>query len=262
MNDEAPSRHPGLQSRATLVVPCYNEAGRLNVDAFVRFIGAGGARFVFVDDGSRDETLRVLESIAATSPANVRVLTCAQNAGKGEAVRRGLLAALESETPYVGFWDADLATPLDALPGFVDRMDRSPEVEAVIGARVKLLGRSIERRAARHYFGRVFATFASLSLQIPVYDTQCGAKLFRSGPSLRQALATPFSSRWVFDVELLARLGLRGGRYDGSRLLTAVVEHPLQEWRDVGESKLKGTDFVRAAFDLWRIYRFVRRGQP
>jgi glycosyltransferase involved in cell wall biosynthesis len=245
--------------RTAIVVPCYNEAQRLDVAAFERFAASGGASLVLVNDGSTDATLDVLRRIAGTA-SDVTIVDVQPNAGKGEAVRRGLLDALARGHDLVGYWDADLATPFDAVGGFVERLESNPRLEVVIGSRVRLLGRTIERRAVRHYTGRVFATAVSLALGLPVYDTQCGAKLFRATPALERALATPFLSRWIFDVELLARLGSRDGRYSVEHLLAAVYELPLVEWRDVGGSKLRMEDFPTAALDLLRIYTtYIRR---
>jgi hypothetical protein len=96
-----------------------------------------------------------------------------------------------------------------------------------------------------------------------VYDTQCGAKLFRASPQLKQALAKPFMSKWVFDVELLARLGATDGRYVAARLFDTVYEYPLPEWRDVAGSKLRMSDFAKSAVDLLKIYRaYVSRTNP
>ena len=160
----------------------------------------------------------------------------------------------------MGFWDADLATPLDELPRFAAVLDERPEIELVLGSRVRLLGRRIERRAVRHYLGRVFATGASMTLGLAVYDTQCGAKLFRSTPRLRALLAEPFLTSWVFDVEILARFvrSLRGE----TRLTAAerIYELPLRRWTDVPGSKVKPWDFVRSGVELLRIWNaYVRR---
>lgn len=238
-----------------IVVPCYNEAARLDPSAFDRFARTGIARMVLVNDGSTDSTLALVRDIAARNADAITVLDLDRNGGKAEAVRRGMLEAIAMDMDRVGFWDADLATPFDAVSGFVDCMMSSPGLDAVIGSRVRLLGRHIDRRAIRHYTGRAFATAVSLTLRLPVYDTQCGAKLFRVTPTLERALATPFRSKWIFDVELLARLGQVDGRYAPDRLLGGVYEYPLLEWRDVAGTKLRAGDFLAAAVDLLRIYR-------
>ena len=95
------------------------------------------------------------------------------------------------------------ATPHDEIPRFIETLDAHPGIEALFGARVQLLGRTIERRASRHYLGRVSATAISLVLGLAIYDTQCGAKLFRASVACKALFAEPFHSRWLFDVEII-----------------------------------------------------------
>jgi dolichyl-phosphate beta-glucosyltransferase len=239
-----------------IVVPCYNEEQRLDVERF-RALSARepGIGFLFVDDGSTDGTYERLRELAATAPTAIRVLKLEFNAGKGEAVRRGILTAWESAPRFIGYWDADLATPLEAIASFREALQLRPDLEMVVGSRVQLLGHSIVRKTWRHYTGRVFATFASLILDLEVYDTQCGAKLFRTSERMKTVFECPFTTRWVFDVEILARLAQVNA---GSALLPVrdvVLEFPLMQWCDVTGSKLRYRDFLRAGLDLLRIYR-------
>jgi glycosyltransferase involved in cell wall biosynthesis len=235
----------------TLVIPCYNEERRLDLDAFRTFDGGGDrVGFLFVDDGSRDGTKQLLQS------NRFDVLSLDRNVGKAEAVRRGIVAAMERGAEVTGFWDADLATPLAELPQFLEILKERPEIEMVYGARVRLLGRNISRHEGRHYFGRVGATLISKTLGLAVYDTQCGAKLFRVNDTMRQVFAKPFLSRWIFDVEIIARVVRLRGR-DGAA--HTIYELPLCVWKDVKGSKLRSTDFLRALRDLWRIRRAYKR---
>ena len=185
------------------MVPCYNEELRLREEAFLSYLraSAGAVRIIFVDDGSTDGSVALLERIVARSAGAAELLPLGVNQGKAEAVRRGMLHALES-CPYtiVGFWDSDLATPLSAVAQLEATLAERPALQMVFGARVALLGRRIHRSMKRHYAGRVFATLTSLVLDMPIYDTQCGAKLFRATPALRTVLTQPFLTRWVFDV--------------------------------------------------------------
>ncbi|HYC59593.1 MAG TPA: glycosyltransferase [Thermoanaerobaculia bacterium] len=239
-----------------LVVPCFNEEHRLPVEA-LRNVAIDGVRLeiLLVDDGSSDGTFRLLESLHAADPTRFSVLRLERNSGKAEAVRRGVLAALDRHPDLVGFWDADLATPLTEIPGFLDVFATRPDIQMVFAARVRLLGRSISRNPARHYFGRVGATLISSSLGLAVYDTQCGAKLFRASDPIRELFATPFLSRWIFDVEIIARLVKQRGRDAAAR---AIYELPITTWHDVKGSKVRSTDFFRALKDLGRIRRAYR----
>ncbi len=247
----------GLETTA-IVMPCFNEASRLDPDALVSFARErDGIELILVDDGSTDETAAIIEATAGRLPESIRTLALDGNHGKAEAVRRGFLDVLDRGTGLVGFWDADLATPLSDIDDFRCRMTENPELEIVMGSRVKLMGTRIERSELRHYFGRVAATAVSSILGIPVYDTQCGAKLFRGGTSLRALFAEPFLTRWAFDVEILARWLIHRG--DDAEPNRAILEVPLQRWLDVPGSKLRAGDFIRAPLDIWRIRRRYRR---
>lgn len=123
------------------------------------------------------------------------------------------------------------------------------------GSRVKRLGIRLERSGLRHYVGRVFATEASMLLGLPVYDTQCGAKLFKSSLA-QEVFREPFQSRWFFDVEIFFRLLAVLGR---ARVEREIIEVPLDSWIEKGSTKVGWTDFLRAPFELLRIYWFYRK---
>jgi len=240
-----------------VIIPCFDEELRLDVAALRSL--AESLPLLLVDDGSTDGTLEILRGLADDAPA-IEVLALPRNVGKAEAVRQGLLAAISTGAGVVAYYDADLSTPPEELVRLVETLTDGDGLEVVMAARVALLGRHIERRAHRHYLGRVFATFASLSLDLPVYDTQCGAKVLRVTPALEAALASPFRSRWAFDVELLGRM-----LYPGANIAAvpadAIVEVPLRAWHDTAGSKLGPAAMGRAAVELAVIARETRRTQ-
>jgi len=244
-----------------LVIPCFNEAARLDLPAFTSWLRSpGNDRLLFVDDGSTDTTASLLEGLVDAFPQRCSLLQLSANVGKAEAVRAGLRLALAQQASVVGYWDADLATPLTAVQDLLRVLEDSA-VEVVTGARVALVGRRIKRSLRRHYLGRVFATLAANILDLPVYDTQCGAKLFRATPHLAAVLSQPFRCRWTFDVELLARFMLlkRG------LLSQSMVEVPLHQWTDVAGSKLGVSGIARMALELVDVaitYRLRRDFAP
>ena len=247
-------------TRCVVVVPCYNEAARLQPLLFSEFLAEEQqVDFLFVNDGSTDATLDVLDTLWKKHPDRIRVLDKQPNGGKAEAVRSGMLAAIALEGVAVtGFWDADLATPLNVIPQLLTRLIEDPDLEMIFGSRVRLLGHFIHRRALRHYLGRMFATAVSIILALPIYDTQCGAKLFRVTPVLKSILASPFQSRWIFDVEIIARFMALHNK-DASFADRAIYENPLPRWEDVAGSKVGPLDFFIALYELIKIRRTFRR---
>ena len=237
---------------STIVIPCFNEARRLPAEQVHALGQVPGVRLLLVDDGSTDGTSLVLERICRTMPGRARVLRLDRNQGKAEAVRLGLMQALDAGSDFVAYLDADFATPGDEMVRLLGLLQEG-RAQVALGSRVALLGARIERKASRHYLGRFFATFASIVLKLPVYDTQCGAKAFRASLALSRALEEPFHARWAFDVELIGRLLANGV---ASR---DFVEVPLRRWMDVGGSRLRPVHFPILGWELVRIFFALTR---
>lgn len=234
--------------KTCLIVPCYNEEKRLDVQAFLKLCD-DDLIFVFVDDGSRDATASLLRPYTS---ANWHVLSLCENQGKSEAVRQGALYIKEYEidkrVSWIGFWDSDLSVPLHEVANFYKYLKVFDiDADCIIGSRIQRMGSEILRSPIRHYLGRCFSTFVSFLFGIQFYDTQCGAKLFKRG-LLDICFDKPFVSDWIFDVELLIRLR----EYQ-------VVEYPLQEWREKPGSKI---NFLKVGFtvlyDLMRMRKRLR----
>jgi len=236
----------------TLVVPCYNEAQRLPLDDFARFLEAHPrVRICFVDDGSRDGTRGMLETFCARFPTSTELVVLPENKGKAEAVRAGMMKSGGSillpcgdknTSQFTGFWDADLATPLETSLCFLDVLEKEEQISCVIGSRSPRLGAKVERKPLRHFVGNAVAFVIRRYLGIPIYDTQCGAKIFRRDEAAK-LFTEPFVSRWLFDVEIFKRMT------NSSR----VREVPLSEWRDVEGSKLKFYHGAKIMLELARI---------
>ncbi len=222
--------------KVVIVIPCYNEEHRLNTEEFRDFAAEHPEiSLLFVDDGSSDGTWSVLSTLCNRNLPNLQQLRLNCNQGKAEAVRQGLIAALKDEPDFVGFWDADLATPLEPIIDFVSEMTQREDLLMVTGCRLVRLGARVRRRNLRHYLGRVFATIVSNHLKLPVYDSQCGAKVLRA-KAAEVVVEKPFSSKWFFDVEIFKRLIKEYGR---DRVSSSVLEFPLIQWLETPGSKLK-----------------------
>lgn len=248
-----------LSPTCCIVVPCFNEALRLRGEEFLGFARthAERAQILFVNDGSTDNTAALLDSLAAQAPSQIAVLHLEKNHGKAEAVRVALLQEISKGAGVVGYLDADLATPLSEIWRLFEVLNQR-QLDVAIGSRVALQGYDIERNAARHYAGRVFATLASAILRWRIYDTQCGAKLFRTTPALSAALSDKFISRWGFDIELLGRLvvGVPG---IAPTPKGKIAEMPLETWHDVPGSKIHPLAMVNTVRQLARIDQDLRR---
>jgi len=230
--------------KTVIIVPCYNEENRLELSRFTDFAGQHGeVSFLFVDDGSSDNTLALLQSVRHPQ---ISVLALAVNGGKAEAVRFGMRHALQSDADWIGFWDADLATSLEELLTFAPKI--RPGMLMITGCRLVRLGADIKRNFVRHLVSRLFATVISWHLKLPVYDSQCGAKLLQK-EAVEVISRRAFVSRWFFDVEILKRLT---GHYGRDRICRDVEESTLRSWQEIGDSKVR---YTRCIIDLFKVLR-------
>jgi len=240
--------------KTAIIIPCYNEETRLGPDLFLAFLKTSPeVNFFFINDGSKDKTLDILKKMPKKS-SQCHVVDLQENHGKAFAVYSGFNTAFKADYEYIGFWDADLATPLNMIPKFCKRLD-SGAFNSVFGCRIQRLGSNIKRKTFRHYQGRFFATMVSHILKLHVYDTQCGAKIFRNTKDLKEAFSDTFKTKWVFDVELIARLQ-KISKTRKVNFEETVYEYPLEEWHDVDGSKIKFHDGIVALWDLLKIKLF------
>lgn len=232
-----------------LIIPCYNEVLRLRLEEFKNY--SNKIYFIFVDDGSFDNTYQLLIN---SNIHNSFVLKLKKNSGKGEAIRQGMLYLLNNysidNNCWVGFWDADLATPLSEVFAMIkfDEILYNKLSDAIFGSRVYRLGATINRSSIRHILGRCFITFISFFLNIDSYDSQCGAKIFKKNIA-ENVFNEAFISNWVFDIELLLRLR---NNY--------VIEYPLKKWTDVDGSKINILKILlRVISDVWKIKKYYHK---
>lgn len=236
--------------KTIIIIPCYNEENRFLTDLFSEYYLKSEVFFCFVNDGSKDNTLHMLKGLQQGRSERIIVLDLKKNRGKAEAVRQGILESIHwMQFDFIGYLDADFATPLSEINYLLDQFDNNPHSQIVFGSRVKLMGRRIEREMLRHYLGRVFSTTVSIMLKLPIYDTQCGAKLFRSQLA-QQIFVQPFISRWFFDVEIFARILKLYGYEQGAAVM---YEAPLNQWTEIGKSKLSFKHYIMAPYELLKI---------
>lgn len=136
-----------------IVIPCYNEANRLQVPTFTHFLKEyRKVVLVFVNDGSTDTTKRVLKVIKTAYPSRVYIIDQPKNLGKAEAVRKGVLTCCtEFHVEKVAYLDADLSTSAEECISVSKEV--SGATHFAFGSRIAKLDCTIERKLHRFLIG-------------------------------------------------------------------------------------------------------------
>jgi dolichyl-phosphate beta-glucosyltransferase len=233
------------QPDLSIVIPAFNEEARLGptLEAYLAYCRGTGRRVevIVVDDGSLDRTSVVVNSFASTHP-EVRLIRLAENQGKGQAVRSGVVNA---QGKQILFADADAATPLPELERLEAALDGGADV--AIGSRaLRDHAVTINARVYRRMIGRIFHALVEVLTVPGVKDTQCGFKLFR-GPVAHDLFSRMRIRGFSFDVEVLMMAQRRG---------YTIAEVPVNWTHQPGSKVNLVTDSVRMMRDL-----FVIRGR-
>ena len=233
-----------------VVIPCYNEEDRLSSDQFRNFAYENlGYHLCFVNDGSTDNTMKVLEELRKGNESNISIYNCEQNGGKAEAVRQGIQYLMQDkQLDYIGYLDADLSTDFRDFDDLVKTIENS-QFKIVSGSRISRMGADITKESARKIISKTINIIIQKILGMPFKDTQCGAKVMN-----REIAATMFEkkfiTKWLFDVEIFMRMRKHYGKKEATNM---ICEQPLKRWIHADGSKLSMKDSIKIVGQLAKI---------
>ena len=237
-----------------IVIPCYNEFERLAHSDFESFLNQRqNISLLFVNDGSNDETITILKKLNQSKSNRIDIINLKKNEGKAFAVKTGMNFFLEKKKfDKIAFLDADLSTSLEECYALSKKVNS--KIKFVFGSRIRKIDNNINRLYHRFIIGRILATFISRILNLPIYDSQCGCKIFNS-ELIPVAFNDHFLTKWLFDVEIFFRLK---NHFGSENLIAFSKETPLKSWKDMGGSKIRLSYGFWVWFDLIKIYRFYK----
>ncbi len=241
------------------MIPCYNEASRFDMTYFTellrklnKFKENTDIKFLFINDGSTDQTFSKLDEISKLE--NVLILTLENNLGKANAIRLGLIKAASLNPNFVAYLDADGAFSVDSVFEGVNlyaHMGKYREIDMMTFARIKLSGNHISRTKHRHIIGRIIAFLLNLYSEIKIYDSQSGFKILSSKFLDPRVIGKPFKTRWFIDWELIVR----------NKVQLHIIEVPVLHWSDVANSRITVKNSLRVIREVIIIKRLQMAGR-
>lgn len=233
-----------------VVIPCYNEEKRLLGEDFRKFVHKNlGYHLCFVNDGSKDRTLEVLQDLIKGKEDYISIYDCEKNGGKAEAVRLGMLhLAKQSQFDYVGFLDADLSTNFEDFNDLTEAISNS-KYKLVFGSRISRMGADITKESARAIISQTINFIIRKTLSMEINDTQCGAKIMTK-EIVQKTFQEKFITKWLFDVEIFMRMKKIYGLNETKGM---ILEKPLNRWIHADGSKLSMKDSVKIVGQLGQI---------
>ena len=230
----------------SIVIPVYNEQHRISsfLASVTKFLQKKDFSYeiVIVDDGSTDMTVTTIKQILDEKvPGTFRVVQLPVNAGKGAAIRKGML---EADGEYIFFLDADGSTSIEEIDRFMRSFTQ--------GTDIYIAQRTLKQKAPfkRKIFGYGYIMLANLLLQLDVKDITCGFKCYRRG-CVQTIFSRQTLNNWSFDAENVFTARKHGYR----------IEEIQVTWEHTPGSKVKVfKNIIVCGFDLLRIRLNDMRG--
>ncbi len=236
--------------KTLLLIPFYNEESRIDQQAILRYVSEDPELdLLLLDDGSTDATYQMLQDIASQS-SQIAVYHSDHNLGKGGIIRDAILHSTDQldQYDYIGYFDGDLSTPLSYYRILQNRLIQEPHRKMVMGSRRPNTDNNLQVKPYRRWIGRFVASLINSIIGYPFYDTQCGAKLFRT-EDLLELVGEPFISSWLFDVELILRLS----QMSDTPVEELVMELPVSSWEHKDGSKISYRYFPSMLGEMRKI---------
>jgi len=231
----------------SIIIPAHNEEDRLppSLLAVSNFLSRQeySSEILVVENGSNDRTFEIAQSFLKEIPGLMVIQE--QNAGKGLAVRRGMLAA---QGEYRIFCDADFSMPVEEIQKFLP--PQISKYDVAIASRELPGSKRVDEPEYRHRIGRIFNGMVRLAVLPGLQDTQCGFKAFRA-----DVAETVFQQQtlpgWAFDAEVLVIARKQGFH---------IQEVPITWYYKPGTRLHIIKDSIQMAVDLLTIRRNAKRG--
>lgn len=239
--------------KTVVVVPCFNEEARFPQEYWENITSSTSFEWIFIDDGSTDATKNVLSKLKST---NVSIVSLERNQGKSEAIRLGMIWALEefeSDVRVIGYIDADGAFALTDILNLESTARTSQNYQMVWSSRVALSGNDIQRSLRRHYLGRIVSTIIWFGRKSAIYDTQSGLKFMPVPPTFEKILKDKFQTKWFVDLEFYSRW------LEIVEIRPAVLEIPLSYWHEMPGSKVRISQALSIFAEILYVKKLLRR---
>jgi dolichyl-phosphate beta-glucosyltransferase len=242
---------PKVDSPKTyVIVPCFNEENRLDPYYWNNIVGETEFTWIFIDDGSTDQTTKKLSEIK-----NINVLKLEKNSGKGEALRFGtnyVFGIHTAEEICIAYLDADGAFDSQDVKRIFSVFQEKiigGLYQSVWSSRVALSGRKITRSLFRHYLSRVIVSIIGFTDKNLPYDPQTGFKIFLIDFDSRKIFQDKFKTRWFFELEIRNRWEKLKNKD------LNIWEEPVNYWKDIVGSKVNSKQVFRILVELLIVLR-------